>query len=122
MLTLFRWTLRLTIGLIILLAVAAVLAWYFAMRSLPDYNASYRAAGIGAEVEIVHEGPIRRDPIAVRVGSATVALRRRDAREAWSIGVTANATELLAALQARGVRGSPRWSGRQRSRFRHWPG
>ncbi|MEZ5725728.1 MAG: penicillin acylase family protein [Paracoccaceae bacterium] len=53
MLTLFRWTLRLTIGLIILLAVAAVLAWYFAMRSLPDYNASYRAAGIGAEVEIV---------------------------------------------------------------------
>lgn len=33
----------------------------------------------GAMVEIVHEGPIRRDPIAVRVGSATVALRRRDA-------------------------------------------
>ncbi|MCB9870846.1 MAG: urocanate hydratase [Planctomycetes bacterium] len=31
------------------------------------------------------------------------ALRRRDAREAWSIGVTANATELLAALQARGL-------------------
>mgnify|MGYP001820387783 FL=1 len=33
----------------------------------------------GAAVEIIHEGPIRRDPIAVRVGSATVALRRRDA-------------------------------------------
>jgi len=33
----------------------------------------------GAEVEIIHEGPIRRDPIAVRVGHATVALRRRDA-------------------------------------------
>ncbi|MCB1330298.1 MAG: ferrous iron transport protein A [Maritimibacter sp.] len=33
----------------------------------------------GAEVEIVHEGPIRRDPIAIRVGTATVALRRRDA-------------------------------------------
>ncbi|HCQ66403.1 MAG TPA: ferrous iron transport protein A [Rhodobacteraceae bacterium] len=33
----------------------------------------------GAEIEIIHEGPIRRDPIAVRVGSATVALRRRDA-------------------------------------------
>ena len=33
----------------------------------------------GANVEILHEGPIRRDPIAVRVGSATVALRRRDA-------------------------------------------
>lgn len=33
----------------------------------------------GAEVEVLHEGPFGRDPIAVRVGSATVALRRRDA-------------------------------------------
>lgn len=33
----------------------------------------------GASVEVVHEGPIRRDPIAVRVGTAMVALRRRDA-------------------------------------------
>ncbi len=33
----------------------------------------------GAAVEIIHEGPIQRDPIAVRVGNATVALRRRDA-------------------------------------------
>ena len=53
MLTLFRWTLRLTIGLIIGLALATVLVWYFAMRSLPDYNATYRTSGIGAEVEIV---------------------------------------------------------------------
>lgn len=33
----------------------------------------------GAVLEVLHEGPIRRDPIAVRVGSATVALRRSDA-------------------------------------------
>jgi len=33
----------------------------------------------GAEIEVLHEGPIRRDPIAVRVGGATVALRRSDA-------------------------------------------
>ena len=33
----------------------------------------------GAEVEILHEGAIGRDPIAVRVNSATVALRRREA-------------------------------------------
>lgn len=33
----------------------------------------------GAEIEILHEGPLGRDPIAVRVGHATVALRRRDA-------------------------------------------
>ncbi len=33
----------------------------------------------GAELELLHEGPIRRDPIAVRISGATVALRRRDA-------------------------------------------
>lgn len=33
----------------------------------------------GAEVEVLHEGPFGRDPMAVRVGHATVALRRRDA-------------------------------------------
>jgi len=33
----------------------------------------------GARVEILHEGLIGRDPIAVRINSATVALRRREA-------------------------------------------
>lgn len=33
----------------------------------------------GARVELLHEGPIGRDPIAVRIDDATVALRRRDA-------------------------------------------
>lgn len=33
----------------------------------------------GASVEILHEGLVGRDPIAVRVDSATVALRRREA-------------------------------------------
>ncbi len=33
----------------------------------------------GAEVEVLHEGPFGKDPIAIRVGTATVALRRRDA-------------------------------------------
>lgn len=33
----------------------------------------------GAPVEILHEGLIGRDPIAVRVDGATVALRRREA-------------------------------------------
>lgn len=33
----------------------------------------------GASVEILHQGAIGRDPIAVRVDSATVALRRREA-------------------------------------------
>ena len=33
----------------------------------------------GARVEILHEGPFGRDPIAVRVDNATVGLRRREA-------------------------------------------
>ncbi|MDE1939465.1 MAG: ferrous iron transport protein A [Alphaproteobacteria bacterium] len=33
----------------------------------------------GATVEILHEGAFGRDPIAVRVDNATIALRRREA-------------------------------------------
>jgi ferrous iron transport protein A len=33
----------------------------------------------GARVEILHEGPFGRDPIAVRVDDMRVALRRREA-------------------------------------------
>jgi ferrous iron transport protein A len=33
----------------------------------------------GAEVEVLHEGPLGRDPIAVRVNDSTIALRRREA-------------------------------------------
>jgi ferrous iron transport protein A len=33
----------------------------------------------GATVEILHEGAVSHDPIAVRVNDATVAIRRREA-------------------------------------------
>jgi ferrous iron transport protein A len=33
----------------------------------------------GASVQLLHEGPIGRDPIAVRVNGTTIALRRREA-------------------------------------------
>ena len=33
----------------------------------------------GAHVEILHEGPVGRDPIAVKLDDARIALRRRDA-------------------------------------------
>ncbi len=48
MLTLFRWTLRLTLGLIVLLVLAALLVWYFAMRSLPVGTAYAVWVGVGA--------------------------------------------------------------------------
>jgi ferrous iron transport protein A len=37
----------------------------------------------GAAVEIIHEGLIGHDPIAVRVDDMRVALRRRDAEDVW---------------------------------------
>ena len=33
----------------------------------------------GARVEVLHEGPLGRDPMAVRVNDTTIALRRREA-------------------------------------------
>lgn len=44
----------------------------------------------GAHVEILHEGAFARDPIAVRVNNATIALRRR---EAMAILTTADGHE-----------------------------
>jgi ferrous iron transport protein A len=37
----------------------------------------------GARVEVLHEGAIRRDPIAVRLDDMRIALRRRDAEDVW---------------------------------------
>jgi ferrous iron transport protein A len=37
----------------------------------------------GAEVEVLHEGAIRHDPIAVRLDDMRIALRRRDAEDIW---------------------------------------
>jgi ferrous iron transport protein A len=37
----------------------------------------------GAHLEVLHEGAIRRDPIAVRLDDMRVALRRRDAEDVW---------------------------------------
>lgn len=39
----------------------------------------------GAEIEVLHEGAIRRDPIAVRLDSMRIALRRRDAEDVWVV-------------------------------------
>jgi len=37
----------------------------------------------GAEVEVLHEGAIRRDPLALRLDDMRVALRRRDAEDVY---------------------------------------
>lgn len=57
-------------------------------RQAPEIESRLIELGFveGAEVRILHEGPIGRDPIAVRINGATIALRRR---EAMAILVTA---------------------------------
>ena len=37
----------------------------------------------GAHIEVIHEGAIGRDPIAVRLDDMRVALRRRDAEDVY---------------------------------------
>ena len=37
----------------------------------------------GALIEVLHEGAIRHDPIAVKLDDMRVALRRRDAEDVW---------------------------------------
>lgn len=37
----------------------------------------------GARIEVIHEGAIRHDPIAVRLDDMSVALRRRDAEDVY---------------------------------------
>jgi ferrous iron transport protein A len=55
----------------------------FASGGLPAEELERRLLELGfvegAEVEIMHQGLFGRDPIAIRVDSATIALRRREA-------------------------------------------
>lgn len=53
MLTIFRWLVRLTVALIVVLLIATLLSWYFAVRSIPDYNDKYKVEVITAPVEII---------------------------------------------------------------------
>jgi len=55
MATLFRWLVRLTTLLLVLVVGAVALVYYFASRSLPDYDATRDVAGITAPVEIVRD-------------------------------------------------------------------
>ena len=52
---LFRWLLRIASGLVVLIIAAFVLTYYFAARSLPDYDESFDLAGISGPVEIVRD-------------------------------------------------------------------
>ena len=53
MLTLFRWLVRITTGILVLMMVVLFAAQYFLSRSLPDYDEDFALSGISAPVEIV---------------------------------------------------------------------
>jgi len=51
----FRWLVRLASALVFLIVAAVCLVYYFASRSLPDYDGTLEVAGISAPVEIVRD-------------------------------------------------------------------
>lgn len=53
MATTFRWLMRLFLALALVAVLAATVLYHVAARSLPDYSASYRVAGLRAPLEIV---------------------------------------------------------------------
>lgn len=55
MIPIFRWMLRLTTGLIVLGCMVLALLYWFAARSVPDYDATTTVTGISAPVEIVRD-------------------------------------------------------------------
>ncbi|SIO20493.1 penicillin amidase [Rhodovulum sp. ES.010] len=52
---LFRWLLRLFMAVVILAVLAGATVYYLASRSLPDYDATHRVAGLSQPVEIVRD-------------------------------------------------------------------
>jgi len=52
---LFRWLMRIATALVCLGLAIGGLAYYFAARSLPDYDATFNVSGISAPVEIVRD-------------------------------------------------------------------
>ncbi|MCB2110546.1 MAG: penicillin acylase family protein [Defluviimonas sp.] len=55
MFTLFRWLVRIFSAILALSVGTAIVVYYFADRSLPDYNATYRIEGLTGPVEIVRD-------------------------------------------------------------------
>jgi len=55
MLVTLRWLIRIFLGLAGLTAVLGAVTYHFLARSLPDYGATHRLDGLGAEVEIVRD-------------------------------------------------------------------
>ncbi len=53
--TLFRWLLRVFIAVSVLFLLALVLLYYFASRSIPEYNAEYGVDKLSKNVEIVRD-------------------------------------------------------------------
>ena len=51
----FRWLIRILVGLFALTLLVAGTVYYLASRSLPDYDATHQVAGISGKVEIVRD-------------------------------------------------------------------
>ena len=52
---LFRWLMRSFVMMFVLVVAVSALIYYFSVRSLPDYDATYKIPDIEAPVEIVRD-------------------------------------------------------------------
>ena len=55
MLSIFRWSLRITIAIILLFTIIIVSSYFLVIRSIPDYNANYELKGLREELLIIRD-------------------------------------------------------------------
>ena len=55
MLSIFRWSLRVAIAIILLFAIIIISSYFLVIRSIPDYNANYELKGLRNELLIIRD-------------------------------------------------------------------
>ena len=55
MLSIFRWSLRVFIGLLLILIVSITTSYYLIIRSIPEFNTQYNLEGLRDRVEIIRD-------------------------------------------------------------------
>ena len=55
MLSIFRWSLRITVAIILLFVLIIISSYFLTIRSIPNYNADYQLKGLRDELNIIRD-------------------------------------------------------------------
>ena len=55
MLSIFRWSLRVAMAMILLFTIIIISSYFLVIRSIPDYNANYELKGLREELLIIRD-------------------------------------------------------------------